>query len=226
MQIFALPWPDVTIQSTMTRSKPNAFNHLHQLKRKLKLCSREGMNLDSYHKEFADRFGLTPAESAATEVLVQLPNEVVMKLSRAAATYGMWRGPFSHQALGAGCWKHDFAFRCEDSWWHEQLNGMTSGKVPSMMAERLIQDWVSLPAGLRKTADADKVTDLFKCCKIFQVYMNELIKLIGNLEVNCDLHFLAWSVLLFLDVFECQAKRFFLLDYTEETISVKRRRHT
>lgn len=110
---------------------------------------------------------------------MHLPEDVRDILARAAGTYGMWRGPFSHSALSSPFWRSGYSLPCEEPWWQEKM----AAKCPAlsrMVAERLVNDWRETPAGLRKTADSSVVVDLFIACQVFHIYMVELQTLVGE----------------------------------------------
>lgn len=84
--------------------KPNAFNALHQLQKRLKL----GEHLDGIMsawdspKTIKSIFGMSPAESQAVQNLVHfIPPLAVQKFQRAVAEYGIVRGPISHAGLAS-----------------------------------------------------------------------------------------------------------------------------
>lgn len=109
---------------------------------------------------------------------MNLPEDVREQLAKAAATHGMWKGPFSHAALGSPFWRETFTVSCEEAWWHEQMADRNHSLMERVV-DRLISDWQDLPAGLRKSADAQKVADLFTVCQVFDIYVRELGKIIG-----------------------------------------------
>ncbi len=133
----------------------------------------------SFHQDFVKKFNLSPAEASATETLLHLDPAVTEKLSKAAATYGMWRGPFSHNALGSACWRHDYVLQSDDDWWMSQFTDQHPD-LRQTLAERLVGDWARTPAGLRKTADSEKVMELFKICTIHSIYVGELQRQVGQ----------------------------------------------
>ena len=109
---------------------------------------------------------------------MNLAEDVQDILSKAAGTFGMWRGPFSHAALSSPFWRSGYSLQCEEPWWQEKM----AERCPSltrMVAERLVNDWRDTPAGLRKTADSQVVMDLFIVCQVFHIYMDELENLVG-----------------------------------------------
>ena len=70
---------DVTTTSIMTRSKPNCFNHLHQLTRKLRLAevdawTHTAATMKAVHSDFCKKFGLSISESSATDACSSLIN--------------------------------------------------------------------------------------------------------------------------------------------------------
>ena len=62
---------EITMASTSTRAKPNAFNNLHQVRRKTLLAGAQGLDAAEYLSSLTkgnlkEVFGMTPAESLAT----------------------------------------------------------------------------------------------------------------------------------------------------------------
>ena len=93
---------DLSAVAAATRSKPNAFNHLHQLDRKIKLgVKKEGAIEQFSHPKFAQgAFGIGKGEAQALVVLASLPPKCVDILKSAAVKYGMSKGPLTHAAMG------------------------------------------------------------------------------------------------------------------------------
>jgi len=115
---------DVTLSTTMTRTKPNCFNTLHQVERKLMLMdtgtdsdltkARSKLNANLLMSEF----GLTPAEAAATlNLCVYIPEDVKKLLCKIGSTYGMWGGPVGHTFVGAKALRVGYKPTVEDEWW-------------------------------------------------------------------------------------------------------------
>ena len=109
---------------------------------------------------------------------MNLDADVRDQLAKAAASHGMWKGPFSHAALGSPFWRENYTFSCEEPWWQEQMADRSHNLVDRVV-DRLVSDWQDVPAGLRKSADAQKVADLFTVCQVFDIYLRELGKLAG-----------------------------------------------
>ena len=66
----SIPVADITLSSTLTRTKPNCFVNLHQIERKALLHNGD-INVHMAHfLEGMAGFNLTPAEEAATKNLL------------------------------------------------------------------------------------------------------------------------------------------------------------
>jgi hypothetical protein len=159
----------------MTRVKANAFNNLHQVERKLKL--RGGSPSDLMTVSTLSEFGLTAAESEATKnMLCWTPATCKKMLAKAASTHGMWRGPFSHAYLGAPSIRIGFSPTMEDEWWQDRMTSEVS--TVELLHTRVISDWVSTPAGLRKTSGLSHANDYQKICRVYELHMDKLKEII------------------------------------------------
>ena len=96
---------DMTMASVITRSKPNCFNALLQLKRRVV----QGQTLQEILRNYAGTksnrlsiLGMSPAESAAVVNLVHhLPEDAGALLEQSARQHGMFKGAFSHAFVAA-----------------------------------------------------------------------------------------------------------------------------
>lgn len=121
-----IPAPEITLGSTATRSKPNAFNHLHQLRRRQLLGQSIEAVLQQWKnpKTLRDIYGLGPLEAAAVVNLVdRMPHGAVQQLEKAACRYGMVKGPISHGGRSTNIKQHDGLALCTAGvGWHALLH--------------------------------------------------------------------------------------------------------
>lgn len=165
---------DITMKVVLTISKPNCFNHLHQVKKKLLLQGGKIEDvLENMKSRDIQQMGLSVMESAATlNLLAHIPGEAVAMLERCAARFGMWRGCFTHASLASEAWRVGYAPDAEDPGWRRDLTNRTGTLV--LMANRITSDFESAPTGMRKTAGPDKVGDLQKICRVHEILKDKL----------------------------------------------------
>ena len=161
--------------SVMTRAKPNCFNALHQLSRRLKhgekLSAVVG-NFDSgkYPKSV---FGMGPAESAAVINLVHhLPLECREILGKAVAEFGIAKGPVTHAAIGSPNFRVGFQPELISEEWSVNMRNSEDSVVRT--CKRLVEDFKQAPPGLRRSATAPDVAKMVRICKAFDLLMAEL----------------------------------------------------
>lgn len=157
----------------MTRTKPNAFNHLHQLQRKLALGeSLDKMVLQWQNPKVARAvYGMGIYESAAVLNLHKsIPSETVQYMRLAATKYGMVKGPLTHAAIGckAICVGYS-ADVCSTAWKPMMVN---TPEMVDMLVRRLVEGWVELPPGLRKSVTPDNVTAMQKVVAAFHIALH------------------------------------------------------
>ena len=112
--------------AALTITKPNAFVHLHQIIRKQILCPELDAQLqlsNSTGEGLATNFGLSPAEAMATTNLLKfVPPSAIIMLEQAARKRGMWKGPFTHQALACERLRIGFRGPCEAGFHKTTIN--------------------------------------------------------------------------------------------------------
>ena len=94
--------PELTLSSVMTRTKPNAFTHLHQLNKKSALGERLDDLITQWLNVRVARevYGMGPTEAQAVVNLFRgIPPVALDMLQTSVAKFGMVRGPITHQAL-------------------------------------------------------------------------------------------------------------------------------
>lgn len=94
------------------------------------------------------------------------------KLAKIGTTYGMVKGPFSHQSIGCKAMRVGFCNNFEDEWWAAQMT--SDCDTVDMIIDRICNDWKELPTGLRKTADEQSIQNMQKVCRCFQLMLHDL----------------------------------------------------
>jgi hypothetical protein len=163
------------LASTSTRKAPNAFNHLHVVRRKLAL----GVSLNDMLAEWANPrraktiYGMTAGELAAVTNLVKgdaggIPEKEVDQLRQAAARWGVVRGPFSHAALGSKAMTVGFvAPECSSAMW--KVMSANTAETINLIVTRVLRQWDDTPQNLRKPANGESIMHMRKICSSFVV---------------------------------------------------------
>lgn len=163
----------------MTRAKPNCFNALHQLKRRCLQGETMQQVVGSYETGKTPRsiFGMGPAESGAIVNLVHhLPYEAIQCLGRGVADYGIVKGPVTHAAIAATCFRLGFQPELiAEDWAHKMRN---TERSLVLTAERLIADYEAAPMGMRKSAGLNEVSRMTRICKCWELVVAKLSTLI------------------------------------------------
>jgi hypothetical protein len=159
------------VQTILTVSKPNAFNHVHQVQRKLKLTGGVVEDkLESMTQRDVQVMGLSPSEAAATlNLLKHVPAQAVEKLRRAAAKHGMWRGPVSHAGLACPALRIGYKPTCDDANYAAELTNTPA--TVNAMVDRILDDWVQAQVGLRKTTGPDLVLHYQRICSVHETWV-------------------------------------------------------
>ena len=136
--------------SIVTRSKPNCFNALFQLQRRMVQGQPLQEILGNYAGVKSSRLsilGMSPAESAAVVNLVHhLPTEATRLLEHSARQHGMFKGAFmaSHE-LRVG-----FEPSVIGPEWKTLLRN--DNESVTLAVKRVLENFNSAPEGLRKAA--------------------------------------------------------------------------
>jgi hypothetical protein len=172
----------------MTRSKPNAFNHLHQLQRKLALGESLEKMMQQWQNPKVARavYGMGIYESAAVLNLYKsIPAATVDYMRLAATKYGMIKGPLTHASIGCKAICVGYSPDTCSSCWKSMM--VNTPAMVDMLVHRLIDDWVALPVGLRRSATPDGVVALQKIVATFniavQVFQTVVPEDVFNLEL-------------------------------------------
>ncbi|CAK8986676.1 unnamed protein product [Durusdinium trenchii] len=160
---------EITMGSTLTRTKPNCFVNLHQVERKAKFHDADVTTQMAKFAEGLSGFQLSPAEEAATK---NLNSEQRTKLAKIGTSHGMIKGPFSHASIGCRGLRLGFKPSMENEWWNERM--VNNSETQDLIIDRIFNDWRQLPVGLRKTCDENAVFAFQKICRCFQLYLDHL----------------------------------------------------
>ena len=158
----------------MTRAKPNCFNALHQLSRRLK----QGEKLSAIVANFDNKgpksvCGLGASESGALVNLVRhLPLECRSIFGRAVAEFGIVKGPVTHAALAALALRVGFQPELVGDDWSVSMRNTEESVIRA--SKRLVDDFRSAPPGLRKSATANDVAKMARISRAFDLVLAEL----------------------------------------------------
>ncbi|CAK9104678.1 Uncharacterized protein SCF082_LOCUS48825, partial [Durusdinium trenchii] len=172
---------DLTMASVQTRSKPNAFNALHQLQRRLKHGETVEQVIGHMEtgKSLKSIFGLSGAEGAAVFNLVHhLPTACKNIYERGVAEFGIVKGPITHAGLGCHAMRVNFAPDLIASDWSANMKNTQSSLL--LVAERIVGDFKALPPGLRKSAGAPEVQRLTRIARAWEICLNKFSGLVPH----------------------------------------------
>lgn len=159
--------------SVATRSKPNAFNALHQLQRRLKQGDTVEQVLKAMEgKQGLKAFGFSAGEGAAVVNLVHhIPVSSKDIYAAAVSEFGMVKGPLTHAALGHACMRPGFQPELLGDDWAVAMKNTTSSL--NLVAERLVMDFKATPPGLRKPAGAPEVQRMTRICRAWELVLQK-----------------------------------------------------
>jgi hypothetical protein len=166
------------MSSVQTRSKPNRFNALPQLNRRLKHEESPEQVLKSMEgKAGLKAFGFSAGEGAAVINLVNhIPVECKEIYEVGAALHGMNKGPITHAGLGHQCMRVGFA---------PELTSLI------LCAERIVGDFEALPAGLRKPSGAPEVQRMTRITRAWELAITKFGSMVPQKLVADELPGLA-----------------------------------
>lgn len=158
-----------------TRSKPNAFNHIHQMNKKVLLggAQEEMLAELTNPKTVKSVLGIGDMEAKAVlNMTTQMPSEAVRIFRRAANAHGMVRGVISHAGLS-----------------HRLLGVGNGPDMPTpglkalmkndnetviFMALRIVHDFVALPTSMRKTLTLERIPAIQMTARGFLLAIEQL----------------------------------------------------
>ena len=179
------------MSSVQTRSKPNCFNALHQLNRRLKHGEAPEQVLKSMEgKTGLIAFGFSAGEGAAVINLVNhIPVECKEIYEAGAALHGMNKGPITHAGLGHQCMRVGFAPELIGDEWSERMRNTPTSLIPC--AERIVGDFEALPAGLRKPSGAPEVQRMTRITRAWELAITKFGSMVPQKLVADELPGLA-----------------------------------
>ena len=172
---------DATLASTSTRARPNAFNFLHQLERKVMLG---GIMFEAVHQLTTPKickkvYGLGDQEAGAVVNLAcNMPKEVVHAYAAAVAKYGMVRGPITHGGLASSSITIGWQPELSDARWSSDMKNEASTIM--LMCQRNLKDYDELPVGLRKSAGVHDIEQLQLICRALELSLMALKSVISD----------------------------------------------
>jgi ElaB/YqjD/DUF883 family membrane-anchored ribosome-binding protein len=165
-----------TIAAILTRARPNCWNHIHQLEKRVRL----GAIAEDIRKEWENPkqlkqvYGIGETEAQAVcNVYNHLESNTIEIYKRAAARHGMHRGPITHsglacRAIGKGWCGVDYSS-------HALAIQMTNvASTTELVARRIESDFDQAPSGMRKPIDVAKIPHLARACRGFELALGEL----------------------------------------------------
>ena len=170
-----------------TRGKPNAFNHLHQLHKKLRLGGSLDAMISQWQspKHAKEIYGMGPTEASAVIHLMRgIPMEAVSRLQAAAAKHGMVRGVFTHAALASKSITVGFTPDVASSEWKSRMQNTPDTVL--LLTARMLSDWTSMPVAMRKPLGPDQVANLQKVCAAFIIMKTIFATLIPSDQVDTE----------------------------------------
>ena len=143
----------ITLATTSTRKRPNAFNYVFQVMRVTQACGAPAettLNRWSEASALSAVLGLTMDESkAALNLVKNVPENIRRRLQSLTARHGISRGPVSHQMLASpllalnGCPAHP-----PDGWADAMIN---SDATLELIVDRIQADFEGSPVVFRRT---------------------------------------------------------------------------
>ena len=162
--------------SVSTRAKPNCFNALHQLSRRLKQGEKLSAvvgSADAGSKVSKSIFGMGLAESGAVVNLVHhLPLECRAVFGKAVAEFGIAKGPVTHAALAAHQIRVGYQPELISDDWSMNMRNTEESVIRA--SKRLVEDFRQAPPGLRKSATAPDVAKMARISRAFDLVLAEL----------------------------------------------------
>ena len=159
--------------STLTRVKPNAFNYLFQIMKKVKLHASDPRTQNDAFRAASTDYGLSRAEHDAVEnLLLHISPPARDFLTRLGSTYGMVKGPISHQGIASKALRATFMVKTEIGFYEDKLNN--DEETVNLILERIKLDFLHTAAGMRTSASDEKVHSLQKVSRMFLLYCEDL----------------------------------------------------
>lgn len=170
-----------------TRTKPNAFNAMHQLQRRLK----QGDTMEQVLKVMEGKqglkaFGFSAGEGAAVVNLVHhIPPSCREIFAAAVCEFGIIKGPVTHAALGHPCMRPGFQPELIGDDWSLSMKNTSSSVI--LAGERLVMDFKDLPPGMRKSAGAPEAQRMTRICRAWELVLQKFGSMVPQKLVEEEL---------------------------------------
>lgn len=161
-----------TMASTLTRTRPNAFNHLHHVLKKQKLGSTPESALNMHQQsQLIQVLGIGRFEAKAVMNLIKINDSLRRTLAAAAATYGVHSGPLNHAALASDALLDTYQPDMPVPTFKAKMKSTPS--TAFLLGQRVVADYVDSPPQLRRTMNNDGVITLQKISRAFELALDE-----------------------------------------------------
>jgi hypothetical protein len=161
-----------TMSSALTRSRPNAFNHLHHVLKKQKLGSTPESALNMHQQSHLIQvLGIGRFEAKAVMNLIKINDSLRRTLAAAAATYGVHSGPMNHAALASDALLDTYQPDMPVPSFKKMMKSTSSTAL--LLGQRVVADYVNSPPQMRRTMNNDSVVALQKITRAFELALDE-----------------------------------------------------
>lgn len=180
MEEKVLAHREITLQSTSTRKKPNAFVYLWQIKKMMLASGEETFQRWNKIHTVGQVLCIGMEEArAAVNLATAMPEEVVERLQNLAAKFGMGRaGPINHgilasplMCLGKG------PVHAVLAWQDAMAN---TEDTLTLLVDRLEQDWLAAPVGVRKSPTLADLATLQARCAAYIINLEGLRQIVSE----------------------------------------------
>lgn len=169
------------------RYRPNAFNNLHLIEKKIKsdpTADWEQWLNGLTQGSLSTVYGSTRSEAKATIVLFKHMDKACRKFyATAVAQYGMVRGPFPHAFFSAPSVQEGYSPAGDAVIGYDMMNKQST---TLLIAQRCLSYWTEAPAGLRKNASADVSCDMQKVCRAFEITLEHYKSMLPGKHASED----------------------------------------
>jgi hypothetical protein len=157
---------ELTMQNLMTRTRPNAFNHLFQIRKMERLGSNAETTMTKWQqsRQIMAAFAMGSSEAKAALNLAQhMYFEFVNLLQDMVIKWGFLRGPITHEALASKwvCLNEGPKLPASAYWRH---NARTDNYASELMGKRIRVQYEEAPDGHRKTCNESDIEKLQGLC--------------------------------------------------------------
>ena len=159
--------------SVLSRSKPNCFTYVHQIDKRVQLYDCGPRQQLTAFKEAATQFNLSKGESDAVEnLLLHISPATREMLTKMSSTFGMVKGPITHSGIASKALRNNFHRDSGIAFYEDKL-GNANGTV-ELILSRVHKDYINTAVGMRASASDDRIQQLQKICRMFQLFLEHL----------------------------------------------------